>query len=622
MKDKIIDINELSDSRELLETREAPGIRWFIFALCIIIASFLIFSNFFNIDEYSKQQFEIKTDSVESNVKSVSTCKISNVSVHEGDYVNKGDVLYVFDAEYAETQKEMVENELEKRKSEISKLKLLKESIEKDTNLFQNNEDDSEYYYKFEQYKSGVLLTKDDIESAIKSNNASSAEKKSNIESARQDISENEKLIKEYSTLLDCIENDKEYNGDDPTISSFYENYKSEYEKGVSALKSAKADYTNYKSKFEEQGNQDVITPSQVQDAEKEMNTASSNMSSYTDSFILKINSIIQNLDSSTDSELINEYMRLIEKVKLDESFESSNNDVQKYYDDYSKDYSDYKKIYDEKYKKYNDLYDKYSSQSKMAVVTKNDVDKYKAVYDNAKSGLESIKTAMIYDINKKIQALGSEDESLKDSINSLTHQLSGIKDYENNETLSVEKLKNDSIVEIESEINSLENNLSSYESQISDLEKTISDSKICAVCSGRITLVSEICEGDLIQAGTLLCTIIPTDENLKACVYIYEKDIPGIEVGQKVEYSFDSLPIEEYGVISGKINKISADTLIDERSGIRYYIAEADFDKTVCSNKSGEERSLKNGMLGEVKIISGKKTIFIWMMEKLNFID
>ena len=70
MKDKIIDINELSDSRELLETREAPGIRWFIFALCNIIAFFLIFSNFFYIDEYSKQQFEIKTDSVESNVKS------------------------------------------------------------------------------------------------------------------------------------------------------------------------------------------------------------------------------------------------------------------------------------------------------------------------------------------------------------------------------------------------------------------------------------------------------------------------------------------------------------------------------------------------------------------------
>ena len=622
MKDKIIDINELSDSRELLETREAPGIRWFIFALCIIIASFLIFSNFFYIDEYSKQQFEIKTDSVESNVKSMSTCKISNVSVHEGDYVNKGDVLFVLDAEYAETQKKMVENELEKRKSEISKLNLLKESIEKDTNLFQNNEDDSEYYYKFEQYKSGVLLTKDDIESAIKSNNASSAEKKSNIESARQDISENEKLIKEYGALLDCIENDKEYKGDDPTISSFYENYKAEYEKGVSALKTAKADYKNYKSKFEEQSDQDVITPSQVQDAEKEMDTASSNMSSYMDSFILKINSIIQNLDSSTDSELINEYMRLIEKVKLDESFESSNNDVQKYYDDYSKDYSDYKKIYDEKYKKYNDLYDKYSSQSKMVVVTKDDVDKYKAVYDNAKSGLESIKTATIYDINKKIQTLGSEDDSLKDSINSLTQQLSGIKDYKNNETLSVEKLKNDSIVEIESEINSLENSLSSYESQISDLEKTISDSKICAVCSGRITLVSEICEGDLIQAGISLCTIIPTDENLKACVYIYEKDIPGIEVGQKVEYSFDSLPIEEYGVISGKINKISADTLIDERSGIRYYTAEADFDKTSCKNKHGDERNLKNGMLGEAKIISGKKTVFIWMLEKLNFVD
>lgn len=622
MRDKIIEISELSDSRELMESREAPGIRWFIFVLCIILISFLVFANYFYIDVYSRQEFEIKTDSVESTVKSLSNCKISKINIKEGDYVNKGDILYVLDVEYAQSQKEKIEKELNDKKNDINKLNMLIESIEKDTNLFKKNGEESEYYYRYEQYKNGVLLTEDEIENNKKSNNASSAEKKNNIESANQEISDNELLISEYTNLLDCIKNDIDYSSDNSTIASYYQDYKLEYDKGIRTLNAAESDYKNYKSKYEKQSEQNMITPSQVQEAEKEMNTASANMTSYKESFISKINTIIQGLDSSSDKELIEEYMNLIENVKFDEDFVSKLQEVQDYYDKFYENYLNYVKTYEEKYEAYGYLYDEYTKQSKQSTVTKEDVEKYEGLYNDAKLNVESIKSAKIYEIELKIQSLSSEDESLNDNIEDLNIQLSGMKNYDDSKKLSVDKIKNDSIVNIEGEINTLESSLTSYESQLAEVEKTISDSKICASCSGMITLVAEMCEGDLVQTGTTLCSIIPTDEDLKAYVYIVEKDIPGIEIGQTVEYSFNSLPIEEYGIISGKINKVSADTLIDERSGIRYYVAEANFEKTICFNKYGEERKLKNGMLGEVKIISGKKTLFTWLLEQINLID
>ena len=380
--------------------------------------------------------------------------------------------------------------------------------------------------------------------------------------------------------------------------------------------------YNNYKSLYEEQCQQNIITPSQVQDAEMEKDTAYGNMNIYKESFIAKINGIIESLNSETDDELITEYSKMIDKVKLDEEYISTNQQIQNEYDGYLAEYFKYKEIYIDKNNTYNQIFDEYTNQSSQTNISKEDVDKYEGIYNDAKSDLEIIKSTMIYEIESKIKSLQSEDDALYNSIDSLNFQISGIKDYENNGKLTVEKIKNDSIIQIENEINTIENSLPSYKSQLKDIEKTISDSQICASCSGTITLLSEICEGDIIQSGMKLCSITPSDEDLKAYIYVYEKDIPKIEVGQRVEYSLNALPIEEYGVINGTINKVSADTIIDERSGIRYYIAEADFDKTVCNNTYGDERRLKNGMLGEVRIISGKKTILTWILEKLNFVD
>ena len=75
MKGIVLDLKDISDSREIMESRESPGIRYFIYILSLLILLSVLFSCFFEIDEYTRIPGEIKTYSASSQVISGTTCK-------------------------------------------------------------------------------------------------------------------------------------------------------------------------------------------------------------------------------------------------------------------------------------------------------------------------------------------------------------------------------------------------------------------------------------------------------------------------------------------------------------------------------------------------------------------
>ena len=52
MKGIVIDLKDISDSREMMESEESPKIRWFIYILLTAVVVAVIFSYIFRIDEY------------------------------------------------------------------------------------------------------------------------------------------------------------------------------------------------------------------------------------------------------------------------------------------------------------------------------------------------------------------------------------------------------------------------------------------------------------------------------------------------------------------------------------------------------------------------------------------
>lgn len=112
MKGIIIDLKDISDSREVMESKESPKISWFIYILLAVIITTIIFACVFKIDEYSRVRGEIKTQTAASSVISTNSCKLKEIFVSEGQEVKTGNVLFILDSDYAESQKALLEENL------------------------------------------------------------------------------------------------------------------------------------------------------------------------------------------------------------------------------------------------------------------------------------------------------------------------------------------------------------------------------------------------------------------------------------------------------------------------------------------------------------------------------
>lgn len=108
MKGIVIDFKDISDSREMMESEESPKIRWFIYILLAVVVAAVVFACIFRIDEFSRVNGEIKTQDASSSVISLNNCKLKQILVSEGQTVKAGDVLFLLDSDYSESQKKIL----------------------------------------------------------------------------------------------------------------------------------------------------------------------------------------------------------------------------------------------------------------------------------------------------------------------------------------------------------------------------------------------------------------------------------------------------------------------------------------------------------------------------------
>jgi hemolysin D len=66
---------------------------------------------------------------------------------------------------------------------------------------------------------------------------------------------------------------------------------------------------------------------------------------------------------------------------------------------------------------------------------------------------------------------------------------------------------------------------------------------------------------GTVVQPGTVLLTLVPQDEILRAEVWISNEDIGFVRSGQPVKLKFAAFPFQKYGMVEGVVEHVSADS-------------------------------------------------------------
>jgi epimerase transport system membrane fusion protein len=140
---------------------------------------------------------------------------------------------------------------------------------------------------------------------------------------------------------------------------------------------------------------------------------------------------------------------------------------------------------------------------------------------------------------------------------------------------------------------------------------------EIKAPVSGRIMGMEVHTIGGVIQPGQPILDIVPQQEELIIEAQVSPLDIDRVSFGLIAEVRFTAFKQALTPVIEGKVIGVSADRLIEEKTGASYY--QAEIELTPESLQKMPHLELVPGMPVEVLIKTGERTVFEYLTQPIG---
>ena len=146
-------------------------------------------------------------------------------------------------------------------------------------------------------------------------------------------------------------------------------------------------------------------------------------------------------------------------------------------------------------------------------------------------------------------------------------------------------------------------------------LDRTLIKSPV----TGTVNILNIDSEGRVISSGEEIMEIVPADESLLVEVNIRPSDIAFIRYGDEATVKFTAYDFSIYGGLTGKVEYISADTVADEESNQVYQIRVRTQSNSLGTDEKGDDLAMLPGMVAEVDILTGKKTVLDYLLKPVN---
>ena len=162
---------------------------------------------------------------------------------------------------------------------------------------------------------------------------------------------------------------------------------------------------------------------------------------------------------------------------------------------------------------------------------------------------------------------------------------------------------------------------LSETQSQVFDLEERISTiadkvkrTDVLAPSSGMILGLNIHTVGGVLAPGTPILDIVPEGERLIVEAEVSTADIDRLSIGMDADIRFSSFKSATTPMIDGRLITLSADSLLNEQTGLSYYLARLEVTQEGM-DKLGELQLLP-GMPAEVLINTGSRTVLEYLLQ------
>ncbi|MEA3354515.1 MAG: HlyD family efflux transporter periplasmic adaptor subunit [Campylobacterota bacterium] len=176
-----------------------------------------------------------------------------------------------------------------------------------------------------------------------------------------------------------------------------------------------------------------------------------------------------------------------------------------------------------------------------------------------------------------------------------------------------VDKLR---IRELQREFNSIEGDIANTKSEIAKLKEqiivindTLSRSKIVSPIDGTVVGLEIHTIGGVLAPGKPILEIVPQNTKLIVVAQVQTTDIDKVKVGLLSDIRFSAFNLNQAHVVEGKVIHVSADSFINETTGMPYYETKVEVTQKGKEQLKEYGFILVSGMPAEVMINIGERT-------------
>lgn len=165
---------------------------------------------------------------------------------------------------------------------------------------------------------------------------------------------------------------------------------------------------------------------------------------------------------------------------------------------------------------------------------------------------------------------------------------------------------------------------LSKVEAELFDLrqqERSAKDvltrTNVVAPVDGIVMDLKVHTTGGVVKPGETLMTVVPLGQQLVVEAMVKPEDVETIAPGQPARVSFPAFARYNLPPLDGVVEIVSADRMVEERSGAPYFAATVLIDKSELAKLEG--RKLLPGMSSEAMIRTGARTVLSYLAEPIT---
>ncbi len=163
-----------------------------------------------------------------------------------------------------------------------------------------------------------------------------------------------------------------------------------------------------------------------------------------------------------------------------------------------------------------------------------------------------------------------------------------------------------------QAELVALEQSLLQHQDQ---LRRTVLTSPV----NGRVNNVLVTTRGGVVQPGEPIMEVSPVEDQLLIEAKIRPRDVAFIAPGMPASVKITAYDYTIYGDLKGEVEQISEDTIEEEtpRGKEAFYLVTIRTDQAYLE-RDGETLPIRTGMVAEVDIMSGKRTLLSYLLKPI----